>query len=298
VLALQPTGAVYTHAEIARFAQWAQAKKVWVIADEIYRRITTARARAVVPRPPDDLLERVCSSPGVSKTYAMTGWRIGFAPRRPRSRKRWRRCSRHTTRAQITRPPNTPPPPPSATTGRQDVNRMVGEFRKRRDLVSPLPADLPRCGIRRPPRRVLLFLRVDSFGKIIRHGLLHTTDHAERWWRSRGCALEMIAGEVVVCRCNRFDQASLDRIVTFVRKLGTEASPAGATDFDATRVIIQSSSILTPKLPELVNPRSSVNHDPGSSRVAFLPPCTAARAVHSHAVAQPVREVLAIPHRG
>src|SRR5437667_12084969 len=75
-----PTGAVYTHAEIRAIAQWAKAKKVWVIADEIYRRIHYGTG----PSPsfldlPDDLLERVVVIYGVSKAYAMTGWRIGLA---------------------------------------------------------------------------------------------------------------------------------------------------------------------------------------------------------------------------
>src|SRR5258707_2770277 len=75
-----PTGAVYTHAEIRAIAQWAKAKKVWVIADEIYRRIHygTGPAPSFLDLP-DELLERVGLITGVSKTYAMTGWRIGFA---------------------------------------------------------------------------------------------------------------------------------------------------------------------------------------------------------------------------
>src|ERR1044071_855586 len=75
-----PTGAVYTHAEIRAIAQWATERKVWVIADEIYRRIHygTGPAPSFLDLP-DDLLERVVLITGVSKTYAMTGWRIGFA---------------------------------------------------------------------------------------------------------------------------------------------------------------------------------------------------------------------------
>src|SRR2546422_6224234 len=64
-----PTGAVYTHAEIRAIAQWAKAKKVWVIADEIYRRIHygTAPAPSFLDLP-DDLLERVVLITAVSKT--------------------------------------------------------------------------------------------------------------------------------------------------------------------------------------------------------------------------------------
>src|SRR6266700_3105311 len=75
-----PTGAVYTQAEIKAIAHWARARKVWLVADEIYRRIHYGTG----PSPsfldlPDDLLERVVVIYGVSKAYAMTGWRIGLA---------------------------------------------------------------------------------------------------------------------------------------------------------------------------------------------------------------------------
>src|SRR5438270_178967 len=75
-----PTGAVYTHAEIKAIAEWAAAKKVWVIADEIYRRIHygTGSAPSFLDLP-DELCERVIVVYGVSKAYAMTGWRIGLA---------------------------------------------------------------------------------------------------------------------------------------------------------------------------------------------------------------------------
>src|SRR2546425_36836 len=75
-----PTGAVYTQAEIKAIAHWARDRRVWIVADEIYRRIHYGTG----PSPsfldlPDDLLERVVVIYGVSKAYAMTGWRIGLA---------------------------------------------------------------------------------------------------------------------------------------------------------------------------------------------------------------------------
>src|SRR5712691_1740964 len=93
-----PTGAVYTHAEIRAIAQWAQAKKVWVIADEIYRRIHygTGPAPSFLDLP-DDLLERVVLITGVSKTYAMTGWRIGFALTPAKVAKAMAALQSHTT---------------------------------------------------------------------------------------------------------------------------------------------------------------------------------------------------------
>ncbi|HUC39925.1 MAG TPA: aminotransferase class I/II-fold pyridoxal phosphate-dependent enzyme, partial [Gemmatimonadales bacterium] len=75
-----PTGSVYTLAELRSIAQWAAERNVWVISDEIYRRSHYGSG----PAPSfldlsDDLLERVVVVTGVSKAYAMTGWRVGVA---------------------------------------------------------------------------------------------------------------------------------------------------------------------------------------------------------------------------
>src|SRR5439155_21749265 len=75
-----PTGSVYTHGELKALATWAKARHIWVIADEIYRRIHygTGPAPSFLDLP-DEFLERVIVIYGVSKAYAMTGWRIGLA---------------------------------------------------------------------------------------------------------------------------------------------------------------------------------------------------------------------------
>jgi len=111
-----PTGAVYTQAEIKAIAHWARDRKVWIVADEIYRRIHygTGAAPSFLDLP-DDLLERVVVIYGVSKAYAMTGWRIGLALAPGRWPRRWRRCSRTPPRGRII-PPSSPPPWRWATT--------------------------------------------------------------------------------------------------------------------------------------------------------------------------------------
>src|SRR2546428_1755824 len=75
-----PTGGVYTQGAIRAIAEWVRKRGVWVIADEIYRRIHygTGPAPSFLDLP-DELLERVVVVYGVSKADAMTGWRIGPA---------------------------------------------------------------------------------------------------------------------------------------------------------------------------------------------------------------------------
>jgi aspartate aminotransferase len=74
-----PTGAVYNEQETAAIGAWAAEHGLWVITDEIYEHLVYGSARmysmpVVVP----ELADRCVVVNGVAKTYAMTGWRVGW----------------------------------------------------------------------------------------------------------------------------------------------------------------------------------------------------------------------------
>jgi aspartate aminotransferase len=75
-----PSGAVYSHEELESIARWAAERGIWVVSDEIYRRIYFGGSVApgILDLPPE-LLERVVLIDGASKAFAMTGWRLGFS---------------------------------------------------------------------------------------------------------------------------------------------------------------------------------------------------------------------------
>src|SRR5216117_572998 len=218
-----PTGAVYTQAEIKAIAHWARDRKVWIVADEIYRRIHYGTG----PSPsfldlPDDLLERVVVIYGVSKAYAMTGWRIGTALAPAKVAKTMAALQSHTTTGA-----NHPAQfAAAAALGdervEQDVNRMVGEFRRRRDLVvSRFRQDLPGVEFVDPLGAFYFFFRVDSFGKIT------GTDFCTRLITQSGVALVPGAAfgddrwvRLSYAAATDSIRQALDRIVNFARKLG------------------------------------------------------------------------------
>jgi aspartate aminotransferase len=75
-----PSGAVYSHEELEEVARWAAERKVWVVSDEIYRRIYfSGKVAPGILDLPEELLERAVVIDGASKAFAMTGWRIGFS---------------------------------------------------------------------------------------------------------------------------------------------------------------------------------------------------------------------------
>lgn len=75
-----PTGAVYTKQEILDIGNWVASKpNLWVVSDEIYQNLTYdgAYAHSITELVPE-LSDRTIMVNGVAKTYAMTGWRLGW----------------------------------------------------------------------------------------------------------------------------------------------------------------------------------------------------------------------------
>jgi aspartate/methionine/tyrosine aminotransferase len=74
-----PSGAIYDPAEVKAIGEWALANDIWVVTDEIYEHLVYgdnefASMPAVVP----GLADQTLVLNGVAKTYAMTGWRVGW----------------------------------------------------------------------------------------------------------------------------------------------------------------------------------------------------------------------------
>ncbi len=74
-----PTGAVYPTEQVTAIGRWALDAGLWVITDEIYEHLVYAGATAKsMPVAVPELRERCIVVNGVAKTYAMTGWRVGW----------------------------------------------------------------------------------------------------------------------------------------------------------------------------------------------------------------------------
>jgi len=74
-----PTGAVCTPEQIAEIGRWAAEHNIWVMCDEIYEHLVYGDARHVsLPVVAPEIGDRFVVVNGVAKTYAMTGWRIGW----------------------------------------------------------------------------------------------------------------------------------------------------------------------------------------------------------------------------
>ncbi len=161
---VNPTGAVYTLAELRAIAEWARRKGIWVISDEIYRRIHYGAG----PAPsfldlPDELLERVVVVDGASKAYAMTGWRIGFALAPLELARTMAAMQSHTTSGANTIAMWAAAEAFGSEAVEADVQRMTAAFRRRRDgLVARFRSDLLGTEFVEPLGAFYVFFRVDE----------------------------------------------------------------------------------------------------------------------------------------
>jgi aspartate/methionine/tyrosine aminotransferase len=74
-----PTGAVYPRDEVEAIGRWAVEHGIWVLTDEIYEHLTYGgHVFSSMPVVVPDIADRCVVLNGVAKTYAMTGWRVGW----------------------------------------------------------------------------------------------------------------------------------------------------------------------------------------------------------------------------
>ena len=156
-----PTGSVYSAAELEALKDvLLKHERVMIIADEIYEHINYVGAHASMAQFPD-IKDRVVIVNGVSKAYAMTGWRIGFiaAPE-------WVVKGCNKLQGQYTSGPCSvsQKAAEAAYTGSQEcVEQMRRAFERRRDLIVRLAREIPGLEVNNPQGAFYLFPKCSSF---------------------------------------------------------------------------------------------------------------------------------------
>lgn len=157
-----PTGGVIPRADLEHIAEAAQRYDCWVLSDEIYMRILYdgQEAPSIVSLP--GMGERTIVIDGFSKTYAMTGWRLGYgimpldlARRMDLLLTHSVGCPAHFTQIAAL----------EALRGPQDrVGEVVREYQVRRDLLVNGLNSIPGITCRKPQGAFYCFPNVKSFG--------------------------------------------------------------------------------------------------------------------------------------
>lgn len=158
-----PTGMVYTPDEIRAIAQVVVDAGIWVISDEIYERIlydgaTHLSMGAASP----EAYERTITSSGFAKTYAMTGWRIGFMAGPPEIVKAVSTLQSHSTSNVCTFAQYGAI---AAYTGSQDcVKEMLAAFTERRKVMLKRLNAIPGLSCPKPDGAFYMFTDVQQTG--------------------------------------------------------------------------------------------------------------------------------------
>jgi aspartate/methionine/tyrosine aminotransferase len=158
-----PTGGVIPLDDLTHIAEKAQKHDVWILADEIYSRLvydgmSTAPSIASI----DGMLERTIIADGFSKTFAMPGWRLGYAIAPPKLAERLDLLVTHSvgSTAEFTQYAGM-----EALTGLQEfVTEMLIEYQKRRDRLVDLLNAIPGIHTQRPQGAFYVFPNIKSFG--------------------------------------------------------------------------------------------------------------------------------------
>ncbi|HEU0034774.1 MAG TPA: pyridoxal phosphate-dependent aminotransferase [Kofleriaceae bacterium] len=157
-----PTGAVYTRAQIEALAKVVVEKDLLVISDDIYRQLVYGDAEYVsIAAVGPDVAKRTILVDGVSKTYAMTGWRIGYTAGplpliKAMAKIQGQSTSNPTHLSQIATL--------AALTGPQDcVGQMRAAFDERRQAMVRLLRAIPGVTCREPKGAFYAFPDVSSF---------------------------------------------------------------------------------------------------------------------------------------
>ena len=169
-----PTGSVYSREELAALvAVLAKHPGILVIADEIYEHILYTGGQFVSMASFPEIAGQIVVINGVSKAYAMTGWRIGYCACPPELAKAVTKLQGQCTSGASSIAQKAAE---AAYEGPQDcVEEMRKAFERRRDLVVRLAREIPGMKVNEPQGAFYLFPEITSYYGKSAHG--HTIEN-------------------------------------------------------------------------------------------------------------------------
>ena len=189
-----PSGAVYTAEQLTDIAEWALAHDVWVVSDDVYDQFVytadpEAGAAPHLLRLVPELRDRCLVVSGVSKAYAMTGWRIGWLAGPPAVVTAART---HVARTITHAPTVTQAAALAALTGdQQPVHEAFARYRRNRDVLANALDGIP--GVSCPAPAGGMFVFPDVTGLLERGPWATTVELAT--WLLEDAGVAVVPGE-------------------------------------------------------------------------------------------------------
>jgi len=204
-----PTGSVYSREELKGLADvLAKYPNIIVLSDEIYEHINYIGKHTSIAEF-ENIRERVVIINGVSKAYAMTGWRIGWiaAPQ-------WIASACNKLQGQYTSGPCSVSQKTAevAYTGTQEpVREMKEAFQRRRDLIVKLAKEIPGLNTATPEGAFYIFPECDSyFGKSFEGKIIENSGDLAMYLLEEGHVAAVGGAAFGAPNCLRFSYATSD----------------------------------------------------------------------------------------
>lgn len=214
-----PTGSVYTKDELKELADViAKYPEIFVVADEIYEHINYVGTHESIAQFPE-IRDRVIIVNGVSKAYAMTGWRIGYL-----AAAEWIVKGCNKLQGQYTSGPCSVSQMASleAYEGtQQPVEEMRKAFQRRRDLIVKLAKDIPGLVVNVPEGAFYLFPKCSSYyGKSYGEHTINNSDDLAMYLLTEAHVATVGGGSFGSPECFRMSYAtSDDNIIEAIRRI-------------------------------------------------------------------------------
>lgn len=159
-----PTGAILEEKELKELANYSQEKDIKIISDDIYDEITYdgAKFKSIASLP--GMKERTLILNGLSKTYAMTGWRVGYII--PPNKEIYDKLFSFQMSTYLVLNQALQHASLEALTGPQDsVGEMIKGYKEKREFVVDTWNDMPNVSVTKPKGAFYTFPDLSSYGK-------------------------------------------------------------------------------------------------------------------------------------
>jgi len=157
-----PTGAVYSREELSALLEVVSDRNILVVSDEIYEELNyTGRPHTCIAGLGPEIKGKTVIINGLSKTFAMTGWRIGYALGDKKIIKAMAGLQSHST-SNPTTFCQTAAAAALLTPPQEEVNSMIQEFKKRRDYMVQRVKAVPGLDCLNPDGAFYLFVKMEK----------------------------------------------------------------------------------------------------------------------------------------
>ena len=206
-----PSGSIYSKEELEALAVVLRKHpNIFILSDEIYEYINFTNERVTSVAEIDGLYERTITVNGMSKAFAMTGWRIGYmgAPE-------WIAKACTKVQGQITSGANAIAQRASITAlkaPKSKIQYMVDEFKRRRDLVLQLLSEIDGFKLNVPEGAFYVFPDVSSFfGKTLRGRNIHSATDFSLYLLEEAMVATVTGEAFGDANCIRFSYAASEK---------------------------------------------------------------------------------------